>query len=254
MTRVLFFGGNGHSAARLDGAQAALAALPAPPFELVSVPYPGFEGRPRASGFDGFLDATASAVDALGSESTYVYATGVGGLLVVCLRARGALRDVPALFQAPVLWGLERRWMPRLMRLGLAQVALRRAFGSPTFQRRFARRHFRVAPSPEVVSAFFAGYSSCAALPDFFEWLTPALLRSLEAHHAKDPELLRGVRFLWGAEDTVVPTREIAWTEEALGIRLDVTTVPGWGHYPMIDDPQGWVAEVTRVAAAPQLP
>lgn len=253
MTRLLFFGGNGHSAARLDLARAALGALPEPPFELASVPYPGFEGRPRAPGFAAFLDATAAAAEALRAPRTCVYATGVGGLVVLALRARGALRDLPAVFQAPVLWGLARRWMPRFMRLGLAQVALRRAFASPVFQRRFARKHFRAPPSPEVLRAFFDGYAACAALPDFFEWLTPALLRSLEARHAEDPGLLAGVRFLWGERDTVVPPRELSWTEEALGVRLEVTTIPGWGHYPMIDDPASWVEEVSRVAAAAPL-
>lgn len=253
MTRALFFGGNGHSAARLAPAQAALASLAERPFELVSVPYPGFEGRPRAASFESFLDATAAAADALRGPGVWAYATGVGGLLVMCLRARGALRDVPVLFQAPVLWGLERRWMPRLMRLGLAQVALRRAFASPTFQRRFVRKHFLTTPSEEVVRSFFEGYAACAALPDFFEWMTPALLRELEAHHASDGALLDGVRFVWGARDTVVPPRELAWTEQALGIRIDVTTVPAWGHYPMIDDPESWVREVSRVAAAASL-
>lgn len=253
MTRVLFFGGNGHAAARLDAVQRVLAAAPTPPFELASVPYPGFEGRPRVPDFDAFLDATAAAVTALRAPRTVLYATGVGGLLVLCLRARGALRDLPTLFQAPVLWGLERRWMPRLMRLGLAQLALRRAFRSPSFQRRFARKHFLRAPSPDTLRTFFGGYETCAALPDFFAWLTPALLRSLEAHFTTDAALLDHIHFLWGAKDTVVPPRELEWTERALGRTLDVTTFPEWGHYPMIDDPESWVREVSRVASAASL-
>ena len=258
-TRVLFFGGNGHAAARLDGARRPLAASDPPAFELTSVPYPGFEGRPRAPSFDAFLDEVAAACQPhLGGGATsagdrpctLVYATGVGGLLVLSLRARGALRDVPVVLQAPVLWGLERRWMPRFMRLGLAQIALRRAFASPFFQRRFAAKHFRAPPSPEVARAFFDGYATCASLPDFFEWLTPALLRRLEVCHAEDPALLAHVQLLWGEADTVVPPHEATWTEEALGVRLPVTTLPAWGHYPMIDDPEGWVREVSRVAAA----
>lgn len=254
MTDLLFFGGNGHSSARLDAARRAQGDLDAPRIELASVPYPGFEGRPRAPDFETFLDSVAEVCSSRlardPARRTVVYATGVGGLLVLSLRARGALRDVPVVLQAPVLWGLERRWMPRLMRLGLAQIALRRAFASPLFQRRFASKHFRVPPPPEVLRAFFDGYARCAALPDFFEWLTPALLRRLEARHAEDPALLDGVRVLWGEDDTVVPPRELAWTERALGVKLDVTLVPGWGHYPMIDDPAGWLREVSRVAGA----
>src|SRR5688572_26058303 len=82
VTRVLFFGGNGHGAARLDPALRALAALPERPFELVSVPYPGFERRPRAASFDAFLAATADAASALAAPRTCVYGTGIGGLVV----------------------------------------------------------------------------------------------------------------------------------------------------------------------------
>ena len=60
--RVLFFGGNGHSAARHSPAQRALAASASPPFELASVPYPGFEGRPRAPSFDAFLESDIAQV------------------------------------------------------------------------------------------------------------------------------------------------------------------------------------------------
>jgi len=253
MTRVLFFGGNGHSAARLDAAQNALGAHDSPPFELVSVPYPGFENRPRAADFEAFLDATASAATALRAPRTVLYATGIGGLLILCLRARGALRDLPTVLHAPVLWGLEHRFMPRLMRLGLAQLALRRAFKSPAFQRRFARKHFLRPASPETLRAFFDGYAACQALPDFFAWLTPSLLRSLEAHHTRDPSLMDDIRFIWGAKDTVVPPRELTWTETALRRKLVITTFPEWGHYPMIDDPESWVREVSRVASAPSL-
>lgn len=257
--RILFFGGNGHSAARLTPAIQALATPGAPPMTLQSVPYPGFEGRPRASSFDTFLDEVAAAADALRAppgepaSSTILYATGVGGLLVLSLRAKGALRDVPALFQAPVLWGLERRLMPRVMRLGLAQIALRRAFASPFFQRRFTRKHFLHPPPEAVISDFFNGYAACAALPDFFDWLTPSLLRSLEARLKDDPSLLDKITFLWGERDTVVPPAEIAWTEQAIGHALPVLRFEGWGHYPMIDDPQAWVREVYRVATAASL-
>ncbi len=258
MIRLLFLGGNGHSARRLDLVASALAARTAPgapqtpghappaPFELCNVPYPGFEGRPRAATFEAFLDDVAAHIADLRHGPTAVYASGIGGLLLFCLRSRGVARDLPAVLQAPVLWGLARRWMPRFMRLGLAQLALRRAFASPAFQRRFAKKHFRRPPAPEVFQAFFQGYEQCAALPDFFAWLTPALLADLTPRLRADPEALAGLTFLWGEHDHVVPVRELGWTEEALGRTWPVKVIPGWGHYPMIDDPESWIDEVAR--------
>lgn len=263
--RVVFLGGNGHAGARLDPARQVLAGLAgsagSPPFTLYDVPYPGFEGRPRAQSLDAFLAGVAASVAETavrpdgGAGPPLVYATGIGGLLALCLRARGELAGVPLLLQGPVLWGLERRLMPRVLRMGLAQAALRRAFASPRFQARFARKHFRRPPDGEMRTRFFEGYARCAALPDFFAWLTPALLRRLEADFAARPEVLRHVAVWWGERDTVVPARELAWTEAALGVAWPVRRFPAWGHYPMIDDPPGWVrALADAVETASPLP
>jgi hypothetical protein len=171
-----------------------------------------------------------------------VYASGIGGLLALCLRARGELTGTPILMQGPVLWGLERRWMPRMMRFGVMQWALSGVFGTAAFQRRFVRKYFTHPPDPGVTAAFFEGYARCAALPDFFAWLTPALLRSLERDLAGRPEALADIRVWWGGQDAVVSPRELDWTIAALGpaARWPLRVFSEWGHYPMIDEPAVW--------------
>lgn len=243
--RVLFFGGNGHSTARLAPARAAVAAMGSP-FELVDAAYPGFEGRPRAPGFEAFLDSVSAQI----GDADLLYGTGIGGLILLCLRARGEHLFSPMLLQAPVLWGLERRLMPRMMRLGLAQLALRRAFVSPWFQRRFARKQFTRALSPEEHAAFFQGYTRCEALPDFFAWMTPALLRRLEAAIAGRPGRLDRISVWWGERDRVVTPDELAPTEQALGVKWSLRRFPTWGHYPMIDDPVGWAGALAETLGA----
>ncbi|MEA2601508.1 MAG: hypothetical protein QOF89_2500 [Acidobacteriota bacterium] len=245
--RVAFLGGNGHCASRLARACSHLPEEIA----LLDTPYPGFEGRPRVLGFEDFLDAAGSHLRA--AAPNLVYAMGIGGLLALCLRARGELLDVPLLFQGPILWGLERRLMPKVMRLGLAGIALTRLFASAPFQRRFVSRYFTQSPAPETVRAFFDGYARCAAAPDLFVWLNPALLRSLERDLAARPAALDGIEVWWGGKDRVVNLQELAWTREALALRerWPVRVFPEWGHYPMIDDPQGWAEELVRAVAAP---
>src|SRR5436305_14698621 len=115
--QVLFFGGNGHCAARLDPGRAALARL-GQPFELLDVPYPGFEDRPGARDFETFRDVVCEFVVPRTRDSM-IYATGIGGLVALAVRARGGAMLTPIVMQAPVLWGLERRWFPWLMRRGL---------------------------------------------------------------------------------------------------------------------------------------
>jgi hypothetical protein len=259
MTRqALFFGGNGHSAARLIPARTALANMAQPgrgeKFDLVDVPYPGFENRPRAADLDAFLSALSTFIAEAVNGSpgiTLLYGTGIGGLLILCLRARVEWLDLPVLLQAPVLWGLEHRWMPRMLRLGPTRFLLRRLFASPWFQRWFVRKQFGRMPPPAVQKAFFQGYADCPAAADFFTWLTPALLRQLERQFAGRPEALERITVWWGGRDRVVHLQELAWTEKALGVRWPVRTFAGWGHYPMIDDPCRWVRELSHVLDGP---
>jgi pimeloyl-ACP methyl ester carboxylesterase len=249
--RVVFLGGNGHSAARLAPARAALAGLAregqVQPFELIEPPCPGFEGRPRAPEFEAFLDTVSAAFP----PGIPVYGTGIGGLIALCLRGRGTGLDSPLLLQAPVLWGLERRWMPRLLRLGPLRFLLQGLFAQRWFQDRFVRQQFERPPPPEVRAAFFDGYARCSAAADFFSWLTPALLRRLEKHFVKHPEALGRIAVWWGERDRVVTLQELAWTEQVLGVRWPVRTFPHWGHYPMIDEPEDWVRTLADALATP---
>jgi pimeloyl-ACP methyl ester carboxylesterase len=250
--RILFLGGNGHAAGRLAPARAALAKSAT--FTLVDVPYPGFEGRPRAADLEAFLNDVSDHIAAhcgVCPDRVVVYATGIGGLLALCLRGRGEHLDVPLLLQAPVLWGLEHRLMPGLMRLGLARRLLVRLFGWSLFQRRFARKYFERPVAAEVLKSFFRGYAECAAVADFFAWLTPALLRHLEEELGPRPSRLQRIRVWWGERDKVVTTDELEWTKAALDVSWPLRTFPTWGHYPMIDEPDEWVRALSDELATP---
>ena len=239
MRRIVFLGGNGHCDARIAAARRALAAEDV---QLDGARYPGFEGRPRARDLDGFLGAVSEEMEPRTARAApgLIYATGIGALVALGLRARGECLDVPLLLQAPVLWGLERRLMPRLMRYAPVRGAATRLFASPPFQRRFVRRYFTRPPSQEMQAAFFAGYAGCTAFADLFEWFGPSLLRHVEADLAGRPEAVRRVSVWWGGRDRVVTSDELRWTAAALGTTWPLRVFPDWGHYPMIDDPEGW--------------
>jgi pimeloyl-ACP methyl ester carboxylesterase len=250
MRELLFLGGNGHCAARLDLAVAALDRAGGP-FRLVNVPYAGFEGRPRAASLDQFLDSIDTSIASLaGAESRdTIYATGIGGLFAIALRARGAIAHIPILMQAPVLWGLERRWFPWFMRRGLWRL-FPRLLRSQRFQARFGRTKFtRPIPAP-MLATFFRGYQQCEATTDFFHWLTPAFLRDLEREVAARPNCLDRISFWWGGRDAVVSIDELKVTERALGRTWPVRTIPDWGHYPMIDEPDEWVRNLADELAS----
>jgi hypothetical protein len=251
MPVVLFFGGNGHCAARLAAVRTVLDHMgPAALFELLELPYPGFEGRPSAAGREAFLaDCSRAASDVIAREDVLVYATGIGALFAVTLRARRRLGAHPLVLQGPVLWGLERRWLPRIARAGLAPL-IPRLFAWPSFQRDFVRRHLVTTPDDAARSGFFDGYAHCAAAADLFRWCGPSWLREVERTVAHDPGVLDGVEIWWGARDRVVGPSELRGTERALGVRWPERTFTAWGHYPMIDEPEGWVRAVAATVPA----
>jgi pimeloyl-ACP methyl ester carboxylesterase len=243
---VLFFGGNGHSAARLAAAQSVLREESEPVFQLLDAEYPGFDGRERVAQFDDFLDALTSRIAAIDEAAVLLHGTGIGGLLLLCLRSRGVALSTPLLLHAPVLWGLERRLMPKLLRLGPLRHLLRPIMASSVFQHRFVAKQFTEPLAPEAQRAFFDGYGRCSAAPDFFDWLTPSLLRELEQRFGARPEALDRVRVWWGERDRVVSVKELELSEQTLGVRWPLRTFPAWGHYPMIDQPRQWVAALAE--------
>jgi hypothetical protein len=244
--RLAFFGGNGHCEARLASVREVLDSRPdGPDFLPVSVPYPGFEGRPRARSREEFLDLIEGSA-ALAETPNAIHATGIGALIVLALRARGRLVGVPVVLEGPVLWGLETRRFPRLMRLpGVARL-VGAFFQTRLVQRRFARRHFDADVSPRRIEEFFDGYRRCRAFADLFYWFTPACLRELEAAFAARPEALADIEIWWGGRDAVVGEAESQATERKLGVSWPVRRFPDWGHYPLLTDAAAWTEEVAR--------
>ncbi len=246
---VLHLGGNGHASCRLDRARAALGRR-CPALELVDVPYPGFEGRPGVGSFDDFLQHLTGFVRDLPDRPVGGYASGIGALIALGLRARGGLAGIPLIFQGPVLWGLEGRWFPRAMRIfPPARGLLRSAFALPAFRRRFARRQFVQGHDASALGPFFEGYRQCSAFGDLFDWLTPGLLRSMERAFEHDRAALGGITAWVGGRDRVVGIDEVRTTGRTLGVGWPVVEFEGWGHYPMIDVPEEWADALCRALA-----
>ncbi len=241
MSRVVaFLPGNGHVDGRLSFAREKAQRLDSG-FELRSVDYGA------ASSFEALLDSVQEQT----SGADLAYATGIGGLVYLALRARGALVGQRAILQGPVLWGLETRTFPKLMRLPLMPRALTFAIARSGIQRRFMRKHFTRPLTPEFQEVFFGGYRDARAFERWFAWLTPQLLRDLEEQLRGRPDRLQGISAWWGGLDHVVGLEELRRTEAALGMEIPVKEFPTWGHYPMIDEPAEWVGEVERALATP---
>ena len=113
-------------------------------------------------------------------------------------------------------------------------------------------RRLFLRPQDEAARArFFEGYARCAAFGDLFAWFTPGELRALERRLAGRADALARITVWLGGRDRVVGRREVEWTEAALKVRWPRVEFPGWGHYPMIDDPEEWADALRDALAAP---
>lgn len=243
---VFFMGGNGHSQARLDRARAVLAETHQ--IALYNVEYPGFEDRACAGSFDEFVARIAEQIGA--RPQAWIYATGIGGLVALCLRSR-ELAQQPMILQAPVLWGLEHRWMPKIARLGPIRRRLPRLFALPSYQHRFVKKQFQRELTGEEHHAFFDGYARCAAFGQLFGWLDSPLLRQLEGRFQLDVAGLDRIVAWWGGRDRVVGPSELEHTARALGVSWPMIQFDAWGHYPMIEEPEAWADAIAAQLAKP---
>jgi pimeloyl-ACP methyl ester carboxylesterase len=239
---VFYLGGNGHATDRLTPTRRAVRELSAAgevsPFQIVEAAYPGFEDRPSAPDFDAFVDVLLGQAQAL--KPRLALGTGIGGLILLCLRSLGGLAQTPVYLHAPVLWGLERRWMPRLVRLGPLRRLLPPLFAARWYQRRFVKKQFVTELDEAAAASFFDGYARCSAFGDLFDWLRPALLRQLEQRFEAHREQLEHITVWWGSRDRVVTPAELTITLDRLGVQWPLVMFDDWAHYPMMEAPHSF--------------
>lgn len=232
----LVLGDLGHCLFRLSRARATARAVG---FDIKEVLYPGFEGRPPAADLDGFLGAVERQVDVyrLSHARPLVVATGFGALVLLALRARARVPDLPAVIQGAVPWETVReRGGQRAVGAGL-----RERLRDPAARERFVLRHLHSPLDAGERAAFFAGYGSCDALPDLWEWLDGGWLAGLEGALAARPPAIDGVRVWLCGEDELVAEEEHDAAVRALGARWPTERAEGWGHFPYLDAPGPWV-------------
>ncbi len=241
----LFLGGLGHALCRLAPARTAARAFG---FDVKEVLYPGFEGRPPSASFEDFLDNIESQVDVyrLSHARRLLVATDFGCLVALALRARGRFPDLPFVFLGAVPW----RQVQTIGGQRAAGDRLRQLLRDGSVQARYVERHFQRPLPADAARAFFSGFGACEIQSELYDWLSPGWLADLEGRLAARPGALEGIAVWLGEEDRLVDVAELDATERALGVRWPRAAFEGWGHFPYLDDPLGWI-EAVHEALAP---
>ena len=228
--------GNGGGAARFDRLPRPLS----PGVALHTPTLPGFGGRPlgEVDGVGGLAEALHAELPDT-DEPVVLLGHGIGGSVALELLARHPEAVDGLVLHAPVGTRLDTRWFPRLMSPGWVRRAVQLAISSPLLRPALRRTIVRGIPQPWA-DDFLAAYADAEAFGAMFDWLTSDWFDSLP------PRPLPAV-LLWGSDDRVLGADQRA-DYHALLPEATERTVQGWGHFPMLTDPDHDAEVVAGIA------
>ncbi|MEM9379176.1 MAG: hypothetical protein AAGB93_04430 [Planctomycetota bacterium] len=239
----LVLGDMGHSLFRLSRARATSRSVG---FDVKEVHYPGFEGRPVAASFDDFMAQVEMQVDVyrLSHAKPLVYATGFGSLVLLALRARALVPDLPSVIQGAVPWVSVRERGAGDAASGAAE---RERLADPGAQERFVVDHFHSPLDADERRSFFSGFATCDAYPTLHEWMDAGWLAALEGTLAARPPAIDDIRVWLCGLDELVEDEEHDAAVRALGAEWPTEVAEHWGHYPYLDAPGPWIGALQTV-------
>lgn len=165
---------------------------------------------------------------------------GIGGAFVLELLQHWPEALDGVILHAPVGARLESRRFPKLMKHPLVRALGKWLLGAPFMRPAWRRLFFRKPVPADYLRQFFAEYRRCAVFGQMFDLITAEWFKGL-----RPSEVRAGL--LWGARERVLKVEHVA-DYKVLLPRHIVRIVPEWDHFPMIEQPEEYAAEVSALA------
>jgi pimeloyl-ACP methyl ester carboxylesterase len=233
--------GNGGGAFRFERVQPYLP----PGIHFKAVTLPGCGGSPRNPALRSWRDYAVYLQGIIASEPRplILLGHGIGGSLALEFAQHFAADLDGLILHAPVGTRLESRFFPRLMALPGARTLGQWFFSSRPARPIFRRLLFsRPVPTADI-DRFFDEYRRCAIFSQMFDLITPTWFNSLKP--IATPTVL-----LWGERERVLTVDQVE-DYRALCPHHLIRTIPGWDHFPMIEQPEEYAWEI--IASAREL-
>lgn len=199
----------------------------------VAIELPGFGDNPDTR--FGSLDELAGALIEMTPEKGEIFACGVNALVALQAQVRKPGHFSKLILLAPVGAFLWERGFVKLMSLkpmrSMIHFLLRRY--PKVFRKKFSAQRWTDAQYDRMGE----GYRKCRAFKAYFDFVKPWTALNLL-------EWVEGpVELIWGSRDAVLDARQIvAWDSILPRAELRIQIREDWGHYPYIDDPEGFAA------------
>ncbi len=207
-----------------------------------AITLPGFAGIPRDPTLKSLHDYAAHLREMIVAEPRplILLGHGIGGSIALEFAQHFAADLDGLILHAPVGTRLASRLFPRLMALPGA-----RSLGQWLFSARLARPLFkpllfsRPIP-PDYLDRFFEAYRHCTVFGQMFDLITLAWFNTLRPVDL--PAAL-----LWGERERVLTVDQLNDYRSLLPRHI-VRTIPGWDHFPMIEQPDEYTREIVKLA------
>lgn len=237
---IIAIHGNGGGAFRFD----RLHEYMPDDIRLNALTLPGFADKPRDPALKTMRDYAAYMHNIVMQEQhpVILLGTGIGGSMIMEYVQHYPESIDGVILHAPVGTRLDTRRFPWLMSLPGARSFGQWLFSSPLARPLFKRLLFvdYTQIPPDYLNRFFNEYRQAQAFSQMFDIITAEWYNALQPSDV--PAAL-----LWGEDERVLDVDHVE-DYKALMTNHIVHIVPGWDHFPMIEQPEAYTNEIIELS------
>ena len=165
---------------------------------------------------------------------------GLGGVFILEFLQKYSYLVDGVILHSIVGANLNKRIFPKLMKLPKVAFLIKNLIASPAFRPIISRKFFQNKIDSNYEKLFFEAFGKCEVFENMFQIINYSWFRSLSKIHL--PTI-----FLWGEKDWILSPNEINELQ-SLFQNSSKLIISDWDHFPMIDKPESYVSEITRIA------
>ena len=166
---------------------------------------------------------------------------GLGGVFVLEFLQKYAHLVDGVILHSIVGANLNKRIFPKLMKLPKIAFLVKILIASPLFRPFISKKFFQTKIDPNYERMFFEAFGKCEAFENMFQIINYSWFKALSPINLP-------TTFLWGEKDWILKPNEINEFQKLFS-NSSKLIIPDWDHFPMIDQPDSYALEITKIAS-----